>query len=219
MSILKQYVKCTFGSGQAGIQTFEREVRLFFEGVEADIQKQVVAETKRQLARVRHEDRPSGWEQWIDGVKGAPIEHMGLRSVAYFRFSYLREIVEEALTLLRSKSPVSEGDYRMGHIALIDDDEIYDGRMIEPGSRIIITDRMNYARKIEVGKKRNGQPWSAKAPYGVYRPVAEYLKRRWARHAKIEFTFRPFAGTIGKDGEGRSRQWAPCVVITPKWEN
>jgi hypothetical protein len=216
MDALKSHIKLTLGS-LGSIQALERGFELFFQGVEQDVHQQVVDEVKRRLDEVRRSDRPSSWEQWIDGVKGAPIEHIRFNGIAYLQFSYLREIVEETLTLLRGRSPVREGDYQMGHVALLDDLEVYQGGGIRPDSTVIITNRMVYARRIENGRRKNGQPWSAKAPFGVYKPVAAYIGRKWARFAKVEFTFRPFSGVIAKDGESRPREREPAIVITPKW--
>ncbi|MCW2242264.1 helix-turn-helix domain-containing protein [Azospirillum canadense] len=208
---LRSFVKGTYGNSQ-GLQAFERSVQLAFDGAEAEIQRLLVARVKEELARALGESQPSHVDQWIDGVKGVPIEAIAAGGVAYFRFGYSGVIAAEALNLLETASPWKSGRYAESHIVLADGSEIAGPEAIQEGQVITITNKVFYAGRIEAGKKRSGEPWSAKAPLGVYRPVAEYLRRRWARFATVQFAWREFTGME----QGFRR---PALTITPKWQS
>ncbi|MBP2232571.1 hypothetical protein J2847_005900 [Azospirillum agricola] len=212
--VLRSYVKGAFGNSP-GIQAFERSVQLAFAGAEAEIKKLVVAEVHRQLGRAVQESSPSSVAQWIDGVQGAPIESIRFNGVAYFRFGYIGNLVTEAVQLLEGATPVKTGQLVESYIVLVNGEKFSgygaaDYRMIPQDAEIVITNKMYYTGRVEAGKKRTGEPWSAHAPLGVLRPVAEYLRRRWARFATVQYAWSNFSGL-----EGPSRR--PSILIKAKW--
>lgn len=212
--VLRGYVKGAFGNSP-GIQSLERSIEIAFQGAEDQIQKLVVAEVHKQLGRAVQENSPSSVTQWIDGVQGAPIEAIRFNGVAYFRFGYIGAIVAEAIDVLEGATPIKTGFMANNYLVIVDGQE-FDGygadafRTIPQDAEVVIVNRATYSGRVEAGKKKSGEPWSAKAPMGIFRPVAEYLRRRWVRFATVQFAWREFSGL---DGAPRR----PAITIKAKW--
>ena len=177
-------------------------------------QRALAAEVHRQLDRVKAESRPSGIETWTDGRKGAPVEQIRASGVFHAELHYVREVAEAALAILDDASPVDSGAYIEAHHVYLDGARVSDLDGIETASRIIVTNTVEYARVIEVGRGKR-VPWSKQPQVpkdGVYRSAARTLARRLGNVCNIRF------GWVGADesnetGSTSSSNRFPALII------
>ena len=128
-----------------------------------------------------------------DGVRNAPID--SAKNVVVIEYRYMREIVKEALDRLRIRSPVASGRYANSF------EVSADGRQIEDWSRIpyevaevLIVNTTPYARRLEVGKKKDGTPFVVQVAPHIVESVALFMGLKWQQIAIIKHTYIDLAG-------------------------
>jgi len=171
-----------------------------------ETQKALVALARQEHGRVMHtEPRPSRFMRFVDGVQGAPEEKVRADGQIEYRYPRLDEVVTAAMDLLFDLSPVLSGAYRMGHTLFVDGVSARDLSRWDGQGRVMISNFVPYARKIELGKMVMRVPGSDH----VYEQAEYLLKRRFGNQARITFTFEGIAGgtvaegyTAGRRGRG-----------------
>jgi hypothetical protein len=163
---------------------------------------------------------------YVDGVFGKPLENVNQEGFTLTEFRFLSPIVDEALMLLMTASPVGPeegGHYRDDHWLYVDgvrvDTDITSNVVdILPNQTVRLINRRPYARKIEGGfrhigsgrrsfdKRRPGL--SVQAPNGVYEVTAMELRRRFGGVASIVFTYS------SEDGSNDAMGGFPALEIT-----
>ncbi|CAO3428662.1 hypothetical protein [Azospirillum argentinense] len=195
---------------------FDRQVFLMLRGAEQEVQKLFVQHIHQELDRAKAEARPAGWDQWIDGKEGAPIESVSTFGVAVFEFRYMPEIICFALDILFANSPIDMHpradnivfrEFRQLFIDGVFRDDVSDG--MEPtdfrwmldlpkGTEYLLTDDESYAGKLEKG-------YSDQAPNGVYKVSCDTVRRKFGNLVEVEFQW-------SRAEQGR-RGGAPAMMI------
>lgn len=206
---------------------FDRAIQTAFTGAADQIKRLFVAEATRQLERAKSEARPSGFDQFVDRVKGAPLQSVDPYGVIVFEFSYGAEVVEFALATLRSISPVDSSDYQGGHHVYVDGVMVSDLSSLGTAKRIVIANTLPYARRIELPAKwRHGpmkgqargwsiQPQVPQPKDSVYQHAVKTVNRRFGNAMRAEYAWVGLDGgaeVAGAEGN-QSKIRYPAMVI------
>jgi hypothetical protein len=118
-------------------------------------------------------------------------------------FQYLGEIILVTLGALRAASPVRSGAYRDGHQIFINGAPVATlPNPLPPGSEIMISNTVPYARRIEIGKTAAGRAFVIQVPNRIYERVAKnIIGKRYGNIAKISFGYV----TLGSSGIRRQQ--------------
>jgi hypothetical protein len=184
--------------------------------------------TSQNQQRMQSEIRGSAvpFIRFVDGVKDKPLESVNPQGFTLTQFAFLGPVVDEALMLLMSASPVGPdegGHYRDDHWLYVDgvrvDTDISSSPVdILPTQTVRVINRRPYAKKIEGGfrhnigsgkrsfdKRRPGL--SVQAPNGVYEVTAMELRHRFGGIASIIFTYS------SEDGSNDAMGGFPALEI------
>lgn len=185
----------------ARMTTFDRAISVALKGARDQVQKALVEVVQSELDRVIREDRPSGYDQVIDGVADKPIPQIEPFGVAVFSFHYGADVVQFALETLRALSPVESGDYRSGHYVFVNGARVEDLSAVTSASQILIANTLPYARRLEMPSKwRYGslkgqvrgwsvQPQVPQPADSIYRHAADTVNRRYGNVMKASYTW------------------------------
>lgn len=193
-------------------------------------QRALVARAKSERDRViGGTPAPSSYQQFVDNVPDAPIEAVKYDGVIIFAWQYLREVVERCLEALMLSAPVLTGNYVKNISLLIDDDESKAGSTLEDilpdTQKVTIVPTADYARRLEVGLRRDGSPFVIQVPLHNVEMVARMVASKYKDLAEIHFTYVdivPPYGPLKHDFPSRRRQphethvRYPAIVITPR---
>lgn len=158
--------------------------------VHAVVQGDIAAAAVRAHAEVMATDpRPINFVRHVDGVEGAPEQSVRPDGIIVYDYNRLDLIAKDALDLLRKNSPVKSGDYVRGHVLYLNGQAVETLKNWKPGDEISITNYVEYARVIEVGK-RGSKTVKFSMPPHVYEKVAQLLRRTYGAYADIQFTYR-----------------------------
>jgi hypothetical protein len=115
-----------------------------------------------------------------------------------YRAVYMTQIVNDALNILREKSPVGgDGDrhpglYRDSHMVFIDGHVVKDVSGWRPGQQINISNPVPYSRKIET------PGFTLSVPGNVYENTAQILAGKYGNSVSVKFVFMPVRfGSVG----------------------
>lgn len=176
---------------------------------------------KAQAQNERAVGRPVPYEQFVNGVKGAPLNTVNPNggSVVFIFDTIGDEVLRWIKEMLILHSPIGDPPihYFQSHVLLADGVEIDNGQglglpdKIPPAEKYTFVNIVPYARKIERGQ-------SQQSPDGVYEVVADMAKRRFGNIAQIKFTYVStipggFKGQWTKQMEHASRNPAIEVVM------
>lgn len=146
--------------------------------------KQVNAEILRdQTARAGK--RP-GNHRVVNGVVQAPEESLRLPGYIRYLYDYRFEIVAEALDLLRAGSPRDSGEYARNHKIFVNGTEV--GALpptLAETDDVVIANPLVYARRIEVGLRKDGTKFVSSVDRFLYRSVKRRLFRKWQEVAWV----------------------------------
>jgi hypothetical protein len=127
----------------------------------------------------------------VDGRLGASLDQVKERALTTIDVSV--EILDIALMLLRQASPVDSGEYRTSH-AVIEGARVSYGAG-QSNRSTVISNTVPYARRLEIGVKKDGSPFVADVPPRIYERVARELQRRYDSAAiDINFAFVELPG-------------------------
>ena len=171
-------------------------------GVIAQCREDVIAFAKAEHAKVmRAPPRPSSFEQYVDGRKGASIDSMRRFGVVEFHYFRIAEVVEAAMQALFDLSPVDSGDYRNSHTIFVNGAAVRNlaGWSPDGDTEVVIANPLIYSRKIELGLMKMRVPGTDR----VYQQAVQRLKRQWGNIANIRFTFIPVTDIPASPGRSR----------------
>ncbi len=158
--------------------------------------------------------KPSTFRRFVDGVEG--VREEAARPFGVIQYDYIRldAAVQFAMETLFDLSPVLSGDYRMAHTLFVDDVAASNLANWRPGSTIVISNFVPYARKIELGKMKMRVSGTDR----VYAQAERIVRRRFGNMARIFFTYRGIVGggvVGGKAGNESSIRY-PALVISER---
>ncbi|KAA1052957.1 hypothetical protein [Azospirillum argentinense] len=194
----------------------DRFVTVALRGAQQAVQRQLVTTARAQIERVQQRANPSATAVYVDGCKGAPLDSVKPFGVVYAEFSYLAQVVEAALDLLSSTSPIETGAYGDSHAAYVDGERVAELSVIGEARRVVISNETPYARVIEVGIGSR-VPWSKQQQVpaqGPYRAAVRALRRQFGHVAKIVFTFVALdVGTFIGDAPHGPKNRFPALIL------
>jgi hypothetical protein len=121
-----------------------------------------------------------------------------------FDFEIVENVLRWIMRALREASPVVSGAYRDSHILLADEREANVDRPIPAARQYVFISTVDYARRLEVGRRADGTPFVIQVKPRIYARVAERAKAEFAgRGVMIRDVFREYGG-----GETR-----PAIIV------
>lgn len=128
-----------------------------------------------------------------DGQRDAPIETA--ERLVIIEYGYLREVASETLRALVARSPKRTGRYARSFEVLVGGRVISDiGSIQHETAELYIVNTQPYARRLEVGKQRDGSPFVVQVQPRIVESVAIEVARRFGNVAEIRFTYVDLAG-------------------------
>jgi hypothetical protein len=103
-------------------------------------------------------------------------------------YRLVEDVLAWIMMTLRQRSPVASGEYRNSHRLFADDVQV-DANDPPPADRYAFFNTVPYARRLEVGRRRNGTPFLIQVPNRIYERTAEDAKDKFGNVAKISTGF------------------------------
>jgi hypothetical protein len=175
---------------------------------DAEAKALLVRVARDGIARITHEQTARagiapGVEAYANTPGNKALETVKLPGPIVARFDYRREIAVYGLDELRKASPVQSGNYVKNHVILLNGAEVdVLPANLAPGDVITLTNPVEYARRIEVGKTKSGRDFVLKVPNRIYERVAKNkLMPRYRNVARITFTYLELGGAYATKGK------------------
>lgn len=179
-----------------GVKVFERRLQLAIGDLTGPAAAAKLASFARQeLAEVIASGQGSpNYDRFVNGLPDVVEERVRLPGPIVYVFSWLDEVVELALEVLRERSPLGpaeRGHYRDNHQVLIggrvvatsENPGAIRGIEIPPRAEVTISNATPYSRKIEVGAMK-----MSVAPH-VYEQARQAVLRQYRRLVTCELRF------------------------------
>lgn len=160
------------------------------------------------------------YDQVVDRIRDAPLSSVRPDGVIMFEWIYLQEVARVGFEMLVARGPQLSGAWNKS-IAVFVDDVRASIAAITPATRLIeIAPVIIYARRLEIGKRKGGQPFILKAPPHLVEETAIFLRRTYAGVATVKHSFVQIQGNTGSlRGKARNRANAemryPAIQIRP----
>lgn len=126
----------------------------------------------------------------VDGQKGAPLDRVRPNGSIITEWELIGDVLIWIGEKLRDRSPVVSGKYRDAHTLFADGREVDLGGEIPVAEEYVFLNPLPYARKIEIGKTKEGRDFVIQVPNRIYERTANDAKRRFGNLAKIRFSYR-----------------------------
>ncbi len=150
----------------------------------------LVATAEAARDRVLHgSPKPSGYRQIVDGVAGAPLVAVRPDGVIVFAWQYLRLVAEDTREALVRRSPRDTGAYIDSILFLVDGQQADAEAITGETKEVHIVPGVPYARRLEVGKRKDGQPFVQQVAPHIVQETATVAKRLYDDLADIRFTY------------------------------
>lgn len=171
--------------------------------------------------------KPTGYRQIVDGADGAPLNAVRADGMIVFAWQYLGLIVAEILEMLIQAAPALTGDY-IRSILLLADGVPANADAIGAGTKqVTLVPTVPYARRIEVGKRKDGSPFVVHAKPHLVETTTAAARRLYGTLVSIEFNHVELPGgghrlaahsrSIRRTRRGVIAEiWYPAIVIAPK---
>lgn len=186
----------------------------------------VIAESQARSGFVPH------YRQVVDGVLDAPLTAVKPFGYILFSWQYLQEIVLEIVHALADRAPVLKGDYLNSIYVFVDDvvaamgagDEAHLKEITLTTKRIVIVPTVPYARRLEVGRSRDGSMFVKQVRAHIVEETAITSNKLYGTLADISFNYvdisQPY---ILKQAYSRARRHDrkndmvryPAIIIEP----
>lgn len=142
----------------------------------------------------------------VDGQPGAALERVNPNGGSIItEWELVGDVLVWIGQALYDRSPVVSGDYRKGHTLLADNVEIDPGAAIPQADQYIFINTVPYARRIEVGKTKEGRDFVMQVPNRIYEQTAKDAKSRFGNLAKIQFNYLELEGAYITNGKMQSK--------------
>lgn len=117
-----------------------------------NLSRELALYAKQSLRDAIHYGEGSpNYDKFVNGVEGADEFTVTPPGPIVYVFHWWNEIIEYALDVLRSRSPVKSGLYRDSWFPMINGVVVSDYDKIPLDAEVMLTNNQPYARKIEVG--------------------------------------------------------------------
>jgi hypothetical protein len=192
-------------------QIFERDLRLATASLDPVVISRDLARFARQaIADLQGSgEAPASYRRYVNGRPDLPEEQVVAPGPIIYDLSWLPEIEVYCLSFGdSSRSPRRSGRYRRSFFSLVDGQLRHQpGTPIDPESELVIVNDAPYARRIEVGRKKDGRPFVVQVPPEIFLDMRQALL---ARFGNIVTASRRFVGLSGGSGT------FPALVISQR---
>lgn len=138
-----------------------------FEGVETDLRTAIINQVDIQKQRVLSEQtgRSGGIAPLlrlvVDNKADPTLASVEANSRVVLAWSYMPEVAIKTYDALVARSPKQSGKYIEGLLRFVDAEPVEDFRtaITFDTTEVRIVASVDYARKLEIGKDKRGQPW------------------------------------------------------------
>jgi hypothetical protein len=155
------------------------------------MQEQTIA--ARQEVVTRESARSGGiaplGTQVIDGVRDAPLSAIHPDSVIVLLWNYLPEVATRTYEALVQRSPRLTGRYIEGLLVFIDGQPSELSAITNDTRQVQIVASVPYARRLEVGKDLEGQPWVKQVAPHIVEETAIVAKRKFGDLASVTYSY------------------------------
>lgn len=239
------------GRSKGTIAAFRKDIQVYLDGVKEHAQSALEEALRAEEERVKAEAmRASGVEPLVrryadgkfvsEGEAGDRVRlPTGTKGVV-LDWSYLREVATQTHRLLVSRAPKISGEYMEKIIIFANGRRVRSLRQIPFDAEVLIVPTADYARRLEIGKKKNGRPFVSQVEYQmVERLTRAVVATKYRNLADVSFNYtdidNPYKlrgsmiGSRYKDVNGKMRKrmaWAdrragepvryPAIVIRRK---
>lgn len=181
-----------------------RALSAFSESLRVNTRNMTEEQAREQLHRVAERERARVIEEQsarsggvaptaeviVDGHRRARIEDADARSTIVIEYEYLREVAVEILRALSVRSPQRSGRYLQSFMMLVDGSPTADWEDIKHNTReVLIVNIAPYARRLEIGYKRDGTPFVVQVRRKITEDVATRAAKRFKDVARVFHTF------------------------------
>lgn len=171
----------------ARLNAVSRQIAVAADATIEEFHLHIAAVAKREHRAIMSADpRPNSYARYVDGVEGAQEEAVRIDGRIVYFYERMSEIVQYAMEVLFDLSPVDSGQYRNAHEIYINGLGSRDLKDWGPGMEVAITNRVPYARKIELGHMSMSVPGSDM----VYQRARRKLLARFGNVIDVQFTYR-----------------------------
>lgn len=132
---------------------------------------------------------PPTYRQIVDNVEAAPLEAVRPDGVIVFAWSYASDVVANVYELLVQRSPRVTGEYIAGIILLVDGEEYDDEEIPSEATDIRIVASVPYARRLEVGKRKDGTPFVVQVEPHIVEETAYVARSLYGDLARFDFGY------------------------------
>jgi hypothetical protein len=169
--------------------------------------------------------RPTGFRQVVDGIEGAALAAVRPDGVIVFAWQYLGEVVVDTYGALVNRAPRDSGEYIAGILVLADGAEAAPEEVTGDVREVVIVASAPYARRLEIGKRRDGSPFVVQVAAHIVQETAAVAKRLWGDLADFEFTYvslsdgyrlRTARSHRRRRGVTVSEMEYPAIRVTPR---
>lgn len=175
------------------LSAFSRSLTVAAGGLEADRRRELrrLAETER-VRILREQKQRSGATPTdaviVDGRRGAPIAQA--EQLVVIEFGYLREVARDVMLAVIAASPHRSGDFGRGFVMMVDGAQVESlGAITDATREVVIVNTRPFARRLEIGKRKNGQPFVISAEPKFVSRTALAMQARFGNVAKIQFNY------------------------------
>lgn len=144
----------------------------------------------------------------VDGKRGAAYDSVREGGVIILQWRYLREIAAVAMARLKARAPERSGDYKRGLMLFAGDAEATLSATGIPATaqRLTVVATVPYARRLELGKSKDGGPFVVQVAPHIVAETAALLAKDYAGVANIRFGFEDVEGpAAGRARAARTR--------------
>ena len=129
------------------------------------------------------------WEAYANTPANTNIEKVKLPGPIVYRYEYMREIVHEIIKALEAASPHVSGEYKGSHGLWINGLEVATNTPIQRGQEVFVSNTVDYARRIEVGKTDEGRAFVMQVKPHIYERIAKKMAVKYENVAHIYFNY------------------------------
>lgn len=197
----------------AGFETFDRDIRLATAGLEqAAISAELAKFARSELsgAIARREASPV-YARFVNGRLGASEDEVEAPGPILYVFSWWDQIIKVALDYLQQRSPKGPtGRYSKSFIVMVNGRIGTRGQQIQATDEVIVTNRLPYTRKIQVGAMKMS------VPPGIFDDARRHLHRHLGRdlvEVRVRFLNLPNPYIL-KNSQGTRRDRQAGMPLT-----
>lgn len=166
-----------------------------FQKTEVATRKALLGQVRIEKARVLSEQsaRSGGITPLlitlVDGRRDEALSTVQANSTIVLDWNYLPEIARRTYDALVERSPRLTGKYIAGLLTFIDQEPGDLSLITTDTEQIQIVASVDYARRLEIGKDRSGQPWVKEVAPHIVEETAIIAQRKFGKLAKVSFNY------------------------------